>query len=72
MEVLKNDLKAIQGGVKELSSVLGSSLSVPSWKFPAKQAAEVNIEDALKSYAVPGVGEENKQKLFLLELIVDR
>ena len=73
MEVLKNDLKATQGGIRELLSVLGNSLSVPSWKFPAKQAAEVDIEDALKSCTVPDVGEEkNKQKLFLLELLVDR
>ena len=41
--MLKNDLRAIQGGIKELLGVSGSMLSVPSWKFPSKQAAEVDI-----------------------------
>lgn len=76
MEVLKNDLRAIQGGIKELLGVSGSVLNVPSWKFPSKQAAEIDIEDVLKSYAGVVVGEEKddrqKQQFYLLELVVDR
>ena len=74
--IMENDLRAIQGGIKDLLGVSASSLSVPSWKFPSKQAIEVDIEDALKSCAGAGAGEgkEDRQKLHfhLLELIIDR
>ena len=76
MEALKNDLRAIQGGIKELLGVSGSSLSVPSWKFPSKQATEVDVEDVLKSYAGADAGEgkedRQKQQFYLLELVIDR
>lgn len=73
MELLKNDLRAIQGGIKELLGVSGSSLNVPSWKFPSKQAAEIDIEDALKNYAGADAGEDRqKQQFYQLELVVDR
>lgn len=76
MEVLKNDLRAIQGGIKELVRVSESTLNMPSWKFPSKQAAEVDIEDVLKSYVGTAAKEEEedrqKQQFYLLELVVDR
>ena len=78
MEVLKNDVKAIQGGISELLGVSATALSVPSWKFPSKQAAEVDIDEVLKSYtAAAGPGPEgkedkHKQQFFLLELVIDR
>ena len=80
-EVLKNDIRAIQGGIRELVSVASGKLSVPSWKFPSKQAADVDIEEVLKNYASmvgvatntgDGGDDEQKQRSYLLELIVDR
>ena len=70
MSTMESDLRAIQGGIKELMSISGSSLSVPSWKFPAKQATEVDIEDALKSCV--GAEGRQKQQFHLLELVIDR
>ena len=75
MEVLKNDLKAIQGGIKEVLGVSGYALSVPSWKFPSKQAVEIDIDEVLKSHtAAVGEGEadRHKQQFYLVELVVDR
>ena len=73
MSTMENDLRAIQGGIKELLSVSGSSLSVPSWKFPSKQATEVDIEDVLKSCAgAEGKEDRQKQQFHLLELVIDR
>lgn len=70
---MENDLRAIQGGIKELLGVSGSSLSVPSWKFPSKQAIEVDVEDVLKSCTGANAGEDRqKQQFHLLELVVDR
>ena len=73
MSTMENDLRAIQGGIKELLSVSGSSLSVPSWKFPSKQATEVDVEDVLKSCAgAEGKKDRQKQQFHLLELVIDR
>jgi hypothetical protein len=70
---MENDLRAIHGCIKELLGVLGSFLSVPSWKFPSKQATEVDVEEVLKSCTGPDAGEDRqKLKFHLLELVIDR
>ncbi len=46
---------------------------MPSWKFPSKQAIEVDVEDVLKSCTGANAGEDRqKQQFHLLELVVDR
>ena len=77
MEILKNDLRVIQGALREVLGAAGSKLSVPSWKFPSKQAVEVDIEEVLKNCESRST-EEGKDvghmqwQLHLLELVVDR
>ena len=77
MDMLKNDLRAIQGGIREVLGASGGRLSVPSWKFPSKQAVEVDIDEVLKNCASSTCTAEGEdvghvQQLYLLELIVDR
>ena len=74
MEMLKTDLRAIQGGLRELLGVSGSPLSVPSWKFPSKRAAEVDVDEALKNHAATLEEGKNveQHQVYILELIVDR
>ena len=74
MDMLKNDLRSIQGGLKELLSASSRKLSVPSWKFPSKQGDDVDIDEVLKNYAATEDGNDarHSQHFYLLELIVDR
>lgn len=66
METLKNDLVKVAQTSLELSGKVGT-VQAPSWRFPEKIAASVNIEEALK-----GLPQSADSHVFLLELIVDR
>ena len=81
MEVLKHDLRAIQGGIKDILDNFGGKLTVPSWKFPSKQAADVDLNELLKTHAASSSSEDvgkveaghaTGHQFYLLELIVDR
>lgn len=80
MEVLKHDLRAIQGGIKDILDAFGGKLTVPSWKFPSKQAADVDLNELLKTHAASSSSEDvgeveghaTGHRFYLLELIVDR
>ena len=69
MEILRNDLKNIQGGLKELLNRVGP-LEVPSWRFPEKVANSVSIEEVLNDVSFSN-GDSNN-KILILELVVDR
>ena len=79
MEALKHDLRAIQGSIKEILDALGGKVSVPSWKFPSKQAGDVDLSELLKANTASsdedvgkGGGGGTDQQFYLMELIVDR
>lgn len=69
MDAFRNDLKNIQGGLKELLSKVGP-IEVPSWRFPEKTATSVNLEEVLKG--VGPTGGDSSSKVLVLELLVDR
>lgn len=73
IESLRNDLKAIQGGLKELVS-RAEGLQVPSWRFPEKLSTSLEVQELMKG-ASYSTGDEEKNcstHVLLLEIAVDR
>ena len=64
---LRQDLLTLQSSIRE---ILGKSkkIHVPSWKFPEKLAADVDVETALKT----SQNDDVENTVLLLELMIDR
>lgn len=73
---LKHDLAAVQNAVCTLLDKVRSPPNVPSWRYPEKLAANVELERALSASDVhmKSSGEEvdRENRLLLTELMVDR
>lgn len=65
-EVLCHDLRAVQSALGEVLSCVQPQ--VPSWRFPERLAAGLELEGVLSS------SDESREsnRVFLLEVIVDR
>ena len=64
---LRQDLLTLQSSIRD---ILGKSkkICVPSWKFPEKLAADVDVETALKAPQ----NDDHDYAVLLLELTIDR
>lgn len=75
-ESLRNDVAGVNAGLKELLCTVGD-LQTPSWRFPERLAASLDMEGLLKDAAAepaPQTGEADcsSTRVLLLELLVDR
>lgn len=64
---LRQDLLTLQSSIRD---ILGKSkkIQVPSWKYPEKLAADVDVESTLKD----SQNDVDDNAVLLLELVVDR
>ncbi|NXG80022.1 CC157 protein, partial [Baryphthengus martii] len=73
METLRTDLWDLQAAVTDVSSCAGA-LRCPSWKFPEKAAADLDVAELLECYNYQENDPEFTQHshVVLLELVIDR
>jgi len=65
-EMLRHDLRAVQNALGEVLSCVQPK--VPSWRFPERLAAGLELEDVLSSKDESS----ESNRVLLLEVIVDR
>lgn len=71
---LKHDLTAVQSAVTTLLGKVQCTPTVPSWRFPEKTAAAVELEGVLRDIQMKQSGEreDGDTRMLLMELLVDR
>ena len=72
MESLQNDIKDLQWAIIDICSRTGP-LQCPSWKFPDKMSADLDIEELLEMYSFSEDEEECQvAHIALYDLVIDR
>ncbi|XP_052801343.1 LOW QUALITY PROTEIN: coiled-coil domain-containing protein 157-like [Mya arenaria] len=72
MESLQNDVRDVQSCIVDITSRIGP-VPCTSWKFPDKQAGELDVEDLLDLYGYSDDDEEKQvAHIALYELVIDR
>ena len=71
---LKHDLTAVQSAVSSLLGKVQCAPTVPSWRFPEKTAAAVDLELVFRDIQLSQSGdkETGDARMLLTELLVDR
>lgn len=72
IDSLSKDLENLQETIKQTVSSTGR-LECTSWKFPTKNACELDIDDMLENYSYSkDVSANQFSHIALFELIIDR
>ena len=72
IESLQNDVTDLQSSVVDVLSRCGP-VDAPSWKYPDRRAADVDLTQLLELYDFSDDEEDNQlAHVVLLELVIDR